>query len=669
MKSYQNGFHFKSVKILFSRFSLSQRIAVRRKVLVVFLMLLSSTLGAQPSRISDVKSWAYQLQNISIQQLSQVDYDLIVMDYSIDGTEQGRFSSTQIESVKSTPRKVLAYMSIGEAEDYRFYWQESWDADRDGKPDANSPVWLTRGNPDWIGNYKVRYWDTAWQRIIFGTDTSYLDKIIADGYNGVYLDIVDAYYYFGEEHPEPSLQEAARRMIDFVKAIANYARVFRGKSDFIIVAQNASGIIEDVENDDYAQGYLGTIDGIGTEDTFFRGKADQDNPYNPDYYVLNQLNKFSERGKKVLAIDYIRQPIKVETFYTMCVKNGYIPYATIRELDSLITNIHPDTTYRYHTFTQEELTLKAVWIPSRGPKPIPNAGNVRDLAFNKIYYPQGLVLGVARTDSPKAYGWIRIKRGSNAQKFLQHSAPARGFDYIGTKLFVKELRNPRLSKYDNHLVGELLTLRTNIAASDADIIPPGFGNLIYDDGDSSNQFNGWSLRQIADYADSVLTFWRIFPFEEYISLDSILLRANRAFSGSIDADDTVSVKPLRLRGKKGLNNVQFLKENSETFRFHGSSPTNTIIEEEESEFSLFRNYPNPFNPTTTIRFELEKESPVTLNIYNALGQLVEILIKNETFEAGINDFTFDASHLPSGVYYLTIETREIFRSQKIILLK
>ncbi|MBI4811468.1 MAG: hypothetical protein HY800_08555 [Ignavibacteriales bacterium] len=116
MKSYQDGFHFKSVQILFSRFSLSQRIAVRRKVLVVFLMLLPSTLGAQPSRISDVKSWAYQLQNISIQQLSQVDYDLIVMDYSIDGTEQGRFSSTQIESVKSTHRKVLAYMSIGEAE-------------------------------------------------------------------------------------------------------------------------------------------------------------------------------------------------------------------------------------------------------------------------------------------------------------------------------------------------------------------------------------------------------------------------------------------------------------------------------------------------------------------------------------------------------------------------
>jgi cysteinyl-tRNA synthetase len=63
-------------------------------------------------------------------------------------------------------RLVIAYMSIGEAEDYRYYWQDDWY--------AHPPAWLRAENPDWPGNYLVAYWDPAWQGIIFGNDDSYL---------------------------------------------------------------------------------------------------------------------------------------------------------------------------------------------------------------------------------------------------------------------------------------------------------------------------------------------------------------------------------------------------------------------------------------------------------------------------------------------------------------
>lgn len=79
-------------------------------------------------------------------------------------------------------------MSIGEAENYRYYWQKAWKLHR--------PKWLDRVNPDWAGNYKVRYWNPEWQKIICGDGDSYLNRILAAGFDGVYLDIIDAFEYY-----------------------------------------------------------------------------------------------------------------------------------------------------------------------------------------------------------------------------------------------------------------------------------------------------------------------------------------------------------------------------------------------------------------------------------------------------------------------------------------
>ena len=60
-------------------------------------------------------------------------------------------------------------MSIGEAETYRWYWKKAWDANLDGVPDKGAPSWLGRSNPDWLDNYKVRFWEPGWQKLIYGT--------------------------------------------------------------------------------------------------------------------------------------------------------------------------------------------------------------------------------------------------------------------------------------------------------------------------------------------------------------------------------------------------------------------------------------------------------------------------------------------------------------------
>ena len=54
-------------------------------------------------------------------------------------------------------------------------------------------------NPDWPGNYKVKYWNEEWQGLIYKNQDSYLNKIMAAGFDGVYLDIIDAFEYFEDK--------------------------------------------------------------------------------------------------------------------------------------------------------------------------------------------------------------------------------------------------------------------------------------------------------------------------------------------------------------------------------------------------------------------------------------------------------------------------------------
>jgi cysteinyl-tRNA synthetase len=149
------------------------------------------------NHLSDIKNFLYIIspskfgtKTAFIDSISTTNYDLIIMDaFFNDGTA---FTNSEINALKTKAnggsRLVIAYMSIGEAEDYRFYWQESWN--------TTPPTWLDKENPDWAGNFKVKYWIKDWQNIIYGDNNSYINVILNAGFNGVYLDIIDAYEFF-----------------------------------------------------------------------------------------------------------------------------------------------------------------------------------------------------------------------------------------------------------------------------------------------------------------------------------------------------------------------------------------------------------------------------------------------------------------------------------------
>ena len=269
------------------------------------------TPATESKTLPKAAKWAFVLQSdklsssadVAAARLAASDRDVIVMDFSFDGSLANKWSPRQIQEIrsgsKSGPRKVLAYLSIGEAEDYRHYWQEDWDPEHDGTTDAGAPLFLLSENPHWSGNYKVRFWHPEWQSLVL----KYLDIIQNQGFDGIYLDIVDGFEFF-EKDPDsdtfhdnktnPETGNSYRRdMIQWVSRLASIAR--QKKPGFLIVPQNGFQLLEHPE-------YRKVISGIGIEDLYTDGHQLQSQ--DSIRYKMHFLSQATADDIPVFVIDY-----------------------------------------------------------------------------------------------------------------------------------------------------------------------------------------------------------------------------------------------------------------------------------------------------------------------------------------------------------------------------
>lgn len=312
-----------------------------------------------------VRDWGYQLQGrgggkLKTNELDDARHDLIVMDFSADGTDAKAFSNAQVDAVQDGPggtSLVAAYLSIGEASGFRSHWQDDWTDlpsgwTEDDGPKAsfprtvNAPDWLGPTNPDWPESRKVRYWDSDWQDVIFNqTKTGWLDKIVAQGFDAAFLDIVDAYYFWGAEVKpgqqqagDPAdLKEAAKWMMEFIVALAAHARLTN--PDFILIQQNGEFLVNDLGAGHGAlkAAYYDAIGAIVAEDTYFRGGKDENNAFRPDNDKRQILKSdYLNEDIPVFMVDYLSKSPKIEKFQDKALGDGFIPYAApSRDLDRL----------------------------------------------------------------------------------------------------------------------------------------------------------------------------------------------------------------------------------------------------------------------------------------------------------------------------------------------
>jgi hypothetical protein len=115
-------------------------------------------------------------------------------------------------------------------------------------------------------------------------------------------------------------------------------------------------------------------------------------------------------------------------------------------------------------------------------------------------------------------------------------------------------------------------------------------------------------------------------------------------------------------------NLPFLSLNDPPVEFELKKESALTPTDVPTEYSLYSNYPNPFNPTTNIKFDLPSDGLVQLKVFDILGNEVATLI-NEQKVAGRYEVNFNASSLASGVYIYKIQAGSFINSKKMILLK
>ena len=134
----------------------------------------------------------YKTRESYIKALSETNYDLLIVDLYYGDRPLSKEETMRLKRKANGGRRILlSYMSVGEAADYRPYWREKWNAER--------PRWLAEPNPEWPGSYKARYWSQEWHDLLYGSPDAYLDKIMAAGFDGAFLDVMDAWQYFKKE--------------------------------------------------------------------------------------------------------------------------------------------------------------------------------------------------------------------------------------------------------------------------------------------------------------------------------------------------------------------------------------------------------------------------------------------------------------------------------------
>ncbi len=93
-----------------------------------------------------------------------------------------------------------------------------------------------------------------------------------------------------------------------------------------------------------------------------------------------------------------------------------------------------------------------------------------------------------------------------------------------------------------------------------------------------------------------------------------------------------------------------------------------ITTEIPKSYSLSQNYPNPFNPVTKIKFEVPKSGNVRLSVYDALGKEIRLLV-NESLQAGVYETDFDATDMPSGIYFYRMSSGNFSETKKMVVIK
>jgi len=229
------------------------------------------------------------------------------------------------------------------------------------------------------------------------------------------------------------------------------------------------------------------------------------------------------------------------------------------------------------------------------------------------------------------------------------------------------------------LVGGLIIVVASIFPQKANAQPPGFNPA------ELPMITRGIISQ-ATVLDSVFA---------YNKNDNNLVGKTNVFYDDVSKDNAYNMKILtdladtpKIEGPKAGDELYFrLKQDEKTYELNAVNGQEvihnpgqierwdfnigTVVGVEEDiprQFALQQNFPNPFNPSTTIRYDVGEKSNVLLNVYNISGQKVRTLV-DEVKDAGSYQVNFDGSNLSAGVYFFRMESGNYTSIEKGMLIK
>ena len=148
------------------------------------------------TRLSQAKNYLYLINSGNydsaaefISAIQETNFDLVIIDLFFNNNVA--FTKAEIEKLKTKAnggkRLVVCYLNIGSAESWRYYWEKGWK--------LGTPEFLEKQYEGYENEYWVQFWNPQWQQIIFAGADSYLNKVKTAGFDGAYLDNVEAYDY------------------------------------------------------------------------------------------------------------------------------------------------------------------------------------------------------------------------------------------------------------------------------------------------------------------------------------------------------------------------------------------------------------------------------------------------------------------------------------------
>lgn len=266
-------------------------------LIATFCHAQSSAPVPRASLAQRILTWAVVYSKLPIRQLRQSLAGLLLLD-------PDAFSAADIKSLKKGNRLVFGYLSVGEAESYRSYYKN---------PEIKKLC--IAENPEWKENFQVAFGNQLW----VDTLASYSLEIMSKGFDGLSLDVVDAW----EICPDPAL--AKKEMITL---LTNLAKRIRARYPGVyLIFKNSDPLFKD-------PAIFSGFDGIlqeGLYETWMDEKPDE----SWRLQKIKSLSQLRQKGKFIALLDYTRNPGRIQVIKGTALQQGFVPYFAEKNLDRL----------------------------------------------------------------------------------------------------------------------------------------------------------------------------------------------------------------------------------------------------------------------------------------------------------------------------------------------